>query len=74
MITSKINHILNLMERITEKQCELDITLDGTITITITNLKSEGVQVPDNEELKSLPDDGELYELDKFLQSLPERV
>jgi len=75
--TTKINHILNLMERIYQKECDLDIALDGTITFTITNKELNPVRIPEDyldystEEPKLVLDDDEF---DVFINNLPTRI
>lgn len=72
MKLNSINHILNLLEKIHEKECDVEISLDGTVTFTITNQKINGVKVPEDTELKlSLDNDIEFRD---FIDRLPSRV
>jgi hypothetical protein len=76
--TKSINSILNLMERISEKECEFDISLDGTITFTISNKEINPVHIPEDfldystEEPKLVLDDD--TDFDEFITSLPTRI
>ena len=72
-----VNHILNLLERINKKECNLEIELDGSLTFIITNKEINPVHIPEDyldystEESKLVLDDEDFF---KFIDNLPTRV
>jgi len=71
----KLNQLINLLESIHEKEVDVDVSLDGELTIKITGTKINAVRIPEEDihhgdvKLRTMED-----EFDEFARSIAGRV